>query len=259
VNTPRFAFAGDRDISVWVLEFLLRQGVQPLCLLVSEADRATHADDLLRLCSFLPTQDILVGSDFRQAEGLARLRLLGLDYIIAVHFPYIFPPEALSLPRIGVLNLHPAFLPYNRGWHTPSWAILDGTPIGATLHFMDEGVDTGDIIHQKQIDILPGDTAHSLYHRVKRLELTVFEEAWTLIRMNNPPRNSQTLTEGTIHKRRDLTPVQPIDLDRSTTARDVLRHLRGLTTNRWDEAAYFEQDGERYRVQVIIRQDTVGE
>ena len=78
------------------------------------------------------------------------LEQLSLDYIICVHFPYIVPREILSIPKYGVTNLHPAYLPYNLGWHTPSWAILENTPIGATLHYMDECVDTGDIIHQKK-------------------------------------------------------------------------------------------------------------
>ena len=86
--------------------------------------------------------------------------------------------EVLIIPKIGFLNLHPSFLPYNKGWNTPSWAILDKTPYGATLHFMDQTLDEGDIIHQKRIDVLTVDTANNLYKKILKLEEEVFFEAF---------------------------------------------------------------------------------
>jgi methionyl-tRNA formyltransferase len=195
----RIAFAGDRDISTQVLARILGTGVQPLALMIPGFETATHATELVGLCPFLQSGRVLVGKEYRQPEGLFVLQMLDLDLIIAIHFPYIIPKEILSIPRQGVLNLHPAYLPYNRGWHTPSWAILDGTPIGATLHFMDEGIDTGDIVHRKELTISPGDTAHSLYQQLKKLELEVFEEAWPSILNGSYARIPQSPIEGTTH------------------------------------------------------------
>ncbi len=253
----RIAFAGDRDVAGWVLEFMLSEQVHPLALLVPEATRASHADELVALCSFLEPHKVLWGRQFRQPEGLALLRQLDLDYIIGVHFPYIIPEEVLSIPRIGVLNLHPAYLPYNRGWHTPSWALLEETPIGVTLHFMDSGIDTGDIIHQKRMDVSPGDTANALYQRLKRLEFEVFKEAWQDLASGSYRRLPQDPAEGTAHTRRDLFAehIQRIDVDESVRAGDLMRRLRALTTNRVEEAAYYEVDGKRYRVQVLIHEE----
>jgi methionyl-tRNA formyltransferase len=127
----RFAFAGDRDIAVWVLDFMLDQGARPLALMVSGPERASHAEELRTRCAFLNPMDVLVGRAFTQAANLHRLRQLDLDFIIGIHFPYLIPEEVLAIPKQGVLNLHPAYLPYNRGWHTgPS----SKAPIGATLH-----------------------------------------------------------------------------------------------------------------------------
>jgi len=253
----RIAFAGDRDIGVAVLRRILADEVKPLALLVSDPAKASHADELTRMCSFLPPERILVGSQFRQPSGIELLRGLDLDYVIGVHFPYVVPPEVLSLPRQGVLNLHPAFLPYNRGWHTPSWAILEDTPIGATLHFMDEGVDTGDIVHQKRIEISPGHTANSLYGELKELELTVFEEAWPRLLAGDYKRQRQDPSAGSEHKRKDLfqPDIQQIDLDATVKASDLLRTLRALTTNQVNEAAYFEAKGNRYRVQLFLHEE----
>ncbi len=258
-KTPklRIAFAGDRDVAVWVLQRILADDIKPLALLVPEKSKASHADDLIGLCSFLPAEMILIGQAFRQSHGVEVLTRLDLDFIIAVHFPFIIPSEVLSIPRQGVLNLHPAFLPYNRGWHTASWAILEDTPIGATLHFMDEGVDTGDIVHQKQISISPGDTAHSLYQKLKVLELEVFQEAWPQLVSGNYTRKPQDSTTGTTHRRRDLfdSDIQRLDLDAEVRISHLLKKLRALTTNQINESAYFEAEGKRYRIQVVIHEE----
>src|ERR1700694_4543671 len=133
----RIAFAGDRDIGTWILEFILSHGVHPVALLVPEKSRASHSDELRKLCSDLAEECIMVGASFREPAGIDKLRSLNLDYILGVHFPYLVPESVLAVSGRGFLNLHPAYLPFNRGWHTPTWAILEGTPVGATLHFMD--------------------------------------------------------------------------------------------------------------------------
>jgi methionyl-tRNA formyltransferase len=249
----RIAFAGDRQSAVNCLAIVLAGGVKPEALLVSAPDRATHAD-VLREMTGLDSDLVFVGRQFRESAAIERLRSLELDYIIGVHFPYIVPDSVLEIPRVGVLNLHPALLPHNRGWHTPSWAILDETPIGATLHFMDSGLDTGDIVAQTALEIRPEDTAHTLYGRLLELEVELFREAWPLLATGSPPRRAQSADEGTSHSRADLASdsIRRLDLEESARMDDTIRTLRALTTNDVDEAAYFEVDGRRYRVQITI-------
>jgi len=254
----RFAFAGDRDIAVWVLEYLLGAGCEPLALLLSSPKKATHADQLRELCPSLPEERVFRGKAFAREPARRILESLALDYVVGIHFPYIIPSEALAIPRVGFLNLHPAYLPYNRGWNTPSWAILEDTPIGATLHFMDEGVDSGDIVRQERLEIGPADTAHSLYQRLKLLELDVFKKAWPEIAAGTFQRTSQDPGAGTQHVRKDLLDerIQRIDLSAPCTAEELLRRLRGLSTSELSEAAYFDHGGRRYRVQVrIVEED----
>ena len=257
MNKLRLAFAGDRDIAVWVLDFLLSQDVRPLGLLVPDDSKASHVAELRGRCSYLPPENILVGSHFREPSGIDLLRGLDLDYIVGIHFPYLIPETVLNASGRGFLNLHPAYLPFNRGWHTPTWTIMDGTPAGATLHFMDQGLDTGDIIHQKMLQVSDGDTADTLYGKLKQLELEVFREAWPQLLSRRPNRVPQDPNTGTFHKRKDLfqPQVQRIDLDEPSTARQLINRWRALTTNRIEEAAYFEIDGARHRLQIIITPD----
>jgi methionyl-tRNA formyltransferase len=245
----RIAFAGNRDLSVQCLEFLMASGVRPEVILAPNGH-----DSRLVMASGLPPERVLVGQEFKEPGGIELLASLDLDYLIGVHFPYIVPEAVLSLPRIGAVNLHPGLLPYNRGWHTPSWAILEGSPIGVTLHFMDASVDTGDIVAQSAMEIRPEDTADSLYRRLLALEFDVFREAWPLLASGNPPRRRQPQGEGSSHTSAELRSdrVRRLDLNASSTVGDTLRTLRALTTNDVTEAAYFEEDGRRYLVQIEI-------
>ncbi|TDX00049.1 formyltransferase family protein [Dinghuibacter silviterrae] len=250
----RYAFAGDRAIAVTALMELKKRGYAPLALLVSGPDKASHAGELTKL-SGLDPDHVLEGTAFKEEKGRNLLKSLNLDYIIGIHFPYVVPAEVLGIPRIGVLNLHPAFLPYNRGWHTPSWAIVEGTPYGATLHFMTEALDEGDVVLQRECPPLPGDTAHSLYQRVLALEGAMFAEAIPLLATLNPPRQPQN-SAGTAHARRDLGLLQPLDPEENVRTGDLLKRLRALTTNKTEEAAYLIEDGRKYFIQVTMTPET---
>lgn len=247
----RYAFAGDRDISVKVLRYLLDRGDAPEYLLVAAGNNASHAEQLIAM-SGLPESRILRGPKFREPTGRRLLAQGNLDLILSIHFPYLVTEKVLPLAKQGVLNLHPSYLPWNRGWHTPTWGILDNTPAGGTLHFMDEGIDTGDIIHQVRATCEPWDTADSLYAKILAAEYQAFVEEWPRFRAGESVRRPQAPLAGSSHVRVGLreSKLQQIDLDEISTYRDVLARLRAMTTNRTHEAAFLEVDGQRYHVQV---------
>lgn len=252
---PKIVYAGDREISAQVLGFILEQGVKPVALIIPDAKKATHARELTVLCDYLNVSRILRGFQFRTELAISLLESVKPDYIICVHFPYIIPKEVLRIPKYGVINLHPAYLPHNRGWHTPSWAIWEGTPYGATLHFMDEGIDTGDIIYQKQIKILPEETADKLYKRVMKLEFEVFKESWPSLVSGTYSRKPQPLEEGSTRRKTDIRAMQFVDLNKQVKSGELIRLLKALTTNDVRESAYFEVNGKRYRMRLDITVD----
>ena len=249
---PRIAFGGDRELAARVLRFLIESGCPPEFLLLPEPKVASHDVELTGLFRAAGGEIIFRGREMFNEAALRSLRQSDLDYIFLVHLQWKIPPALLRVPRHGVLNLHPAYLPYNRGWHTPTWAILDGTPFGATLHFMSEEIDQGDVVHQKPLAIKPSDTADSLYRRALDLEFEVFCEAWPALAGHTYTRTPQPCAGGSAHRKRELSGWRRLELDEPTTARQLITRLRGLTTNRMDEACYFEDKGTRYRVQVRI-------
>lgn len=245
----KYIFAGDRQISVNILSFLISKGYKPLALMLPDPISSSHSGDLKSLVPFLDQDHIIEGKNL--GSKIAQLSNLDADYIFGIHYPYIIKSEILNIPRIRFLNLHPDFLPYNKGWHTPSWAILDNTPYGATLHFMTEGLDDGDIIHQKLIKIEKYDTANTLYKKVLSLEVKVFVEALDQLLSLNPSRVKQT-TAGTIHSKKDLKAIQEIQLSDNYNVGNLLDKLRGLTTNNLNEAAFFTINGKKIAIQVQL-------
>lgn len=245
-----YAFCGDRQISVDVLRFIIRKGYYPSILIVNDSKTSTHSKELIAV-SELDEVSIIYSSNLKKEESVELLKNADLDYIIGIHFPIIIPKIILDIPKVGFLNLHPAYLPYNKGWHTPSWAITDGTPYGATLHFMSEVLDSGDIIHQKKIEVKPSDTANSLYAGVLKLEYDVFVEAFDDLLTLNPRRLKQT-GEGTSYSKNDLKSIQKIDLNSDYKASELIDKMRALTTNKLEESAYFIKNNKKYYIQLSI-------
>ena len=246
----KYIFAGDRKISVRVLDFMIKKGYSPLGLIINNSG-GSHSKELINI-SQLSNDNIFDKNFFSDEKNISSFLSLEIDYIICVHYPFIIPQLILDLPKIGVLNLHPAYLPYNKGWHTPTWTILDNTVCGATLHFMSEKLDKGDIVHQKKIEILHSDTANTLYKRILELEFEVFIESFNSIVSLNPDRIKQG-NNGSLHKKNDLFEINELNIRENTNVGDFLNKLRALTTNEIKEAAYFKKDGSKYAVQIKIK------
>ena len=93
------------------------------------------------------------------------------DLIVSAGFMKIIGPATLSAFEGRIINTHPALLPQFPGGHAVRDAIAAGvTQTGSTIHFVDSGVDTGPIVTQKAIAILPEDTQSSLHERIKVVE-----------------------------------------------------------------------------------------
>jgi methionyl-tRNA formyltransferase len=83
---------------------------------------------------------------------------------------------------------------------------VDGTPKGVTIHYLDEGVDTGDLIAQREVTFGPGETLKSTYERLQAEIQALFREQWSAIRTGACPRIPQQ-GEGTTHRVKDKEPL----------------------------------------------------
>jgi methionyl-tRNA formyltransferase len=125
------------------------------------------------------------------------------DLWVSVHWPHIFTHPQLALPKLGAVNVHNSYLPWNRGAHATTWAIVDRTPAGATMHWIDEGIDTGDIIYQERLEVEPYETADQLYKRTADAEVRVFKTGMELLLAGNYRRYPQP-QGGTLHYKKDF-------------------------------------------------------
>lgn len=100
------------------------------------------------------------------SASIARLQAWSPDLIIFTG-GNILRKQLLQIPRLGVLNVHLGFLPEIRGMSSPEWSLLNGIPVGVTLHFMDEGIDTGPVLQRCEYpDANRSDSLPDLRHRL---------------------------------------------------------------------------------------------
>jgi phosphoribosylglycinamide formyltransferase-1 len=93
------------------------------------------------------------------------------DLVVLAGFMKILPANFVSALKGKLINIHPSLLPDFKGAHAVRDALAAGaTKTGVTIHYVDEGVDTGEIIVQSEVMIEQGDTEHSLHERIKKIE-----------------------------------------------------------------------------------------
>jgi methionyl-tRNA formyltransferase len=97
----------------------------------------------------------------RRLGDLAPLRRLAPDLLVLMGAD-IVPAALLAVPRLGTINAHFVLLPAYRGMNVTEWTVFRGDPVGVTVHLVDAGVDTGDILLQEKIPIEAGETFASL-------------------------------------------------------------------------------------------------
>jgi methionyl-tRNA formyltransferase len=228
----------------WVTEWLrARKDAEIVALVPHPLERSRFRDEIVDAAG-LPYERVLAPSDLETAEGIRKLRAFGVELGISIYFGYILRRPLLTAFRRGCVNLHPALLPYNRGSFPNVWSIVENTPAGATLHEVDEGIDTGDILAQREVPVEPVDTGETLYHRLERACFELFVDSWEpLLEHRLVPVPQQST--GTYHLKRDIARIDAIDLDRPTTARQVIDLLRARSFRRYTGAYFATAEGRR--------------
>jgi methionyl-tRNA formyltransferase len=122
----------------------------------------------------------------------------------------------------NVINLHISLLPYNRGADPTLWSVLEDTPAGVTIHYIDPGVDTGDVIAQREVRFADDDTLATAYDKLRRELLDLFATTWPRIAAGTNERTPQQ-GEGTSHKVADRASVEHLLTDGWDTKIGLLR------------------------------------
>lgn len=130
------------------------------------------------------------------------------DLVISYSYRHILKQEVLALKPGRFINLHISFLPYNRGADPNVWSILDDTPKGVTIHLIDEGLDTGSILLQKQVVFdEKKDTLNGTYHILQNMIQDLFIENWEGLRDGTLETKAQR-GAGSYHHSREFAAIK---------------------------------------------------
>ena len=147
------------------------------------------------------------GEQVSQTEDKINLDFLtreNFSFLISYGYRHVLSKEILEKFPNRAINLHLAYLPWNRGSDPNFWSFVENTPKGVTIHFLDEGVDTGDIIIQREICFdSERETLATSYAELRLLIEDLFKKHWQEIKHGTCTRRKQT-GPGSSHRSKDM-------------------------------------------------------
>lgn len=199
----RIVFIGTGEIGVPVLRSLLNSQEHQLAGVVTQPDKPAGREQRI---TAPPIKAALAGSALPilqpariKGEGaVAEIRALAPEVIVVMAYGQILPRSVLEIPRVACLNLHASLLPRHRGATPIQAAIVAGDlESGITVMYMDEGLDTGDILLQSRLEIAADETGGSLHDRLAQIAPTALNIALRQLQEGNAPRIPQDSSSAT--------------------------------------------------------------
>lgn len=147
----------------------------------------SYGDSVLSIEDKISTKDVILNK---------------VQFIISFGYRHILKNDILSLFPKRAINLHISLLPWNRGADPNLWSFLEDTPKGVTIHYLDTGIDTGEIIVQETVQYYKDDTLKTMYTRLSEAIEELFKMNWLKIR-DGQVKSTPQLIEGSFHKLSD--------------------------------------------------------
>jgi methionyl-tRNA formyltransferase len=178
----RLVFCGTPLFAVPTLKHLLGQAEFEIAAVITQPDRPRGRGQEV---SFSPVKETAMAAGvavhqpekIRAPEAQELLQQIAPDAIVIIAYGQIIPARLLPIPRLGWINLHASLLPKYRGAAPINWAIVNGeTKTGVTSMRIDAGMDTGEMLLQKEMEIGPAETAPELAARMSELGAPVMAE-----------------------------------------------------------------------------------
>jgi methionyl-tRNA formyltransferase len=192
----RIVFIGTGDIGVPTLQALLKSEHE-VVRVVTQPDKPIGRAQLVEP---LPIKKALSATEIpvlqpariKDRQAIEEIRSLKPDVIVVMAYGQILPGDVLEIPKIACLNLHASLLPRWRGAAPIQAAIAAGDrETGITVMYVDQGLDTGDILLQRAIDIVPADTGGLLHDRLSKIAPEPLFQSLELLAKGSAPRIPQ--------------------------------------------------------------------
>jgi len=195
---PRAVVFAYHNVGVQCLSVLLKHNVEVPLVLTHNDNPAENIwfDSVARFAAErgLPA---LTPDDPNSADFLDKIRALRPDFLFSFYYRHMLKPPLLAAARNGALNMHGSLLPKYRGRVPVNWAVINGeTETGATLHYMTEKPDAGDIVDQQAVPIGIDDAAADVFHKVTAAAAAVLDRSLPALLAGCAPRKPQNLASG---------------------------------------------------------------
>src|SRR6266702_4577101 len=255
----RIVFIGTGEIGVPTLQALLRSSEHRVTGVVTQPDKPAGRTQQIEPP---PIKRALAGTKMsilqpvriKGREAIEEVRALRPEAIVVMAYGQILPRDLLEIPPVACLNLHASLLPRWRGAAPIQAAIAAGDPeTGITVMYMAEGLDTGDILLQRKIEILPGDTGGSLHDRLAQIAPEALLDALQMLAKGNAPRIQQDNVLATYAPKLTRDDGK---IDWSEAAEIIERKIRAF--NPWP-GAFMKLDGQNLKIFSAFIVDLSGE
>jgi methionyl-tRNA formyltransferase len=186
------------NVGVRCLKVLFAHGID-VSLVVTHADDPAEARWFDSVAATAADYGVatITPDDANKANIVAQLANRAPDFLFSFYYRRMLGAPLLALPTRGALNMHGSLLPKYRGRAPVNWAVLAGErETGATLHYMTTKPDSGDIVAQTAVPILPDDTAREVFDKVTVAAEMTLDRALPGLIAGTAPRRSQDLAQG---------------------------------------------------------------
>lgn len=229
-------YMGTPDFAVPALEKLIEAGHR-ITAVVTQPDRQRgRGKEVLyspvKECALKYDIPVFQPVKIKSPEAVEHLRSYQADIFVAAAFGQILSKEILDMPRYGCVNIHASLLPKYRGAAPIQWAVINGEDkTGVTIMQMDEGLDTGDIIAQREVLIAQDETGESLFEKLSVLGADLLVETLDAIREDNVVRKKQ---DPALSSYARMLKKEDGRIDWSRTSKQIEQQIRGM--NSWPSA-----------------------
>ncbi|MDH5556110.1 MAG: formyltransferase family protein [Alphaproteobacteria bacterium] len=181
------------------LEAILDAGKDEVVAVYTAPDKEGKPVDPIKELAIERGVPVIQPANYKDAEVLDELRALNADLMVMAFMIIFVPEEARNIPTHGSICFHPSLLPLHRGPSSINWPIMWGAKkTGLTIFWPDDGLDEGEILLQKEVDIAPDDTLGDVYFKkIFPLGVEAVLESIELVRAGNPPRIKQDDSKAT--------------------------------------------------------------
>ena len=188
--------------------------------------------------------EVIQPKKVKDEKIIKKIKEINPDLIVVVAYGKILPKEIIDIPKYGIINVHSSLLPKYRGASPIHSAILNGdTESGVSIMYIEEGLDSGDVILQESCDILESDTLGTLHDKLKDLGAIGLEKALKLIEAGKVEATKQDESLATFVK--PITKEQT-KIDWNNTKEVIFNQIRGL--NPFPAAHTFNEKNENIKI-----------